>query len=146
MIEGKVIEGEFAESWDKKRIAIGIVVFVLLIAGFFGFKSMVLDKNEPQKTFTMHPSQSVAGASTQNITESSGSVSSENMVTPPQINVQAGVAQKLQDIKDEINSVNISSAAASSPQMQKLMGDIKSLEGLPGSQAKQFCEQICRGL
>ncbi|HSX40837.1 MAG TPA: hypothetical protein VLF68_04470 [Candidatus Saccharimonadales bacterium] len=67
-------------------------------------------------------------------------------MTPAQINVQAGVSQKLQQIKDEINGINISSAAASSPQVQKLMGDIKSLEGLPGSQAKDFCQKICAGL
>jgi hypothetical protein len=40
--------------------------------------------------------------------------------------------------------------ASSSPQMQKILNDIKSLEQYPANQAKEFCrqiyEKICGGL
>lgn len=61
-------------------------------------------------------------------------------------NLQKAVQSKIEGIKVEAAKINVEEVATSSPQMQKVINDLKSIQNYPSSQAKSMCEQICSGL
>jgi hypothetical protein len=126
------------ESWNKKRIFFGLSILVILIAGLAAFKVLVLDKNQD---FSQNPdlnnSKFVQGAST-NV----NSLAQDNTGS----NLKTNIQDQLNAIKQEASGINLTEIATSSPQVQKVIGDIKSIQNLPRSQAKSFCQQICSGL
>lgn len=123
------------ETWDKKRIIIGIIA-VLLIGFLLGQAKQFIDVSgflsTPQRdVVTDH----VAGVSTQ---ESSKTVS----VKPPQFDVQA----KLEDLAAEAAKLEVEEVATSSPQVQKVLRDVQALQNYPKNQAREMCENICKQL
>ena len=126
------------EPWNKKRIIIGLFFLFTVVAGLTAFKVLVLDKNQnsPQslvnKTVT-----AVEGAST-----NANTSSNDNTIPGLKTNIQ----DQLNTIKQEASNINLTDIATSSPQVQKVIDDIKSIQNLPRSQAKSFCEQVCSGL
>jgi len=77
-----------------------------------------------------------------------------SLVSPKQvkgISVQAdeiknAVQDKINALQEEASNINVAEVASSSPQVQKVINDIKSVENYPSDQAKSFCEQVCSGL
>lgn len=126
------------ETWNKKRLFLGAIALILLIAGLVSFKILVLDinQNSSQKPISKS-SKSVKGESTD-----VNSSSQENAASGLKNNIQ----DQLNAIKQEASSINLAEVATSSPQVQKVIDDIKSIQNLPRNQAKGFCEQICSGL
>jgi flagellar basal body-associated protein FliL len=122
------------ESWNKKKVFLGLVFLVILIAGLVTFKTLVLDKNQNSPTTSQGD---VKGAST-------------DANSPEQNNAAADLKTNIQDqlntIQQEASNINITDIATSSPQVQKVIDDIKSIQNLPKEQAKSFCEQVCSGL
>lgn len=125
-------ETQTYEAWDIKKILTALILLVIL---GLSFKVMVLDK----KTFSnlSNTSEKVQGASTQE-TPIPAPVSSDSL----QRTVQTG----LNNLKNEVNNINVVEIATSTPAVQKVITDIKNLQNLPQSQAKQVCLQICNGL
>ncbi|MCL5435380.1 MAG: hypothetical protein M1405_03255 [Patescibacteria group bacterium] len=126
------------ETWNKKRIFFWLTFLIMLVAGLITFKVLALDKNQDfsQKPIT-NKTKSVEGTSSR-----SNSSNQDN----PAVNLKTSVADQLNSIKQEASSINIAEVATSSPQVQKVLEDIKSIQNLPKSQAKSFCQQICNGL
>jgi len=126
------------ESWNKKRIIIGLLFLFVVIAGLSVFKVLVLDKNQnsPQ-SLVKKTATAVKGVST-NV----NSLTKGNTASSLKINIQ----DQLNLIKKEASSINLTEIATSSPQVQKVIDDIKSIQNLPKDQAKNFCQQICSGL
>lgn len=58
----------------------------------------------------------------------------------------SSIQQRLEIIKREVNSINIKEIASSSPQIQKILLDLKNLQSLPENQAREACYNICKGL
>ena len=126
------------ESWNKKRIIVGLVILFAATAGLTAFKVLVLDKNQTSpQNIANKVTTGVQGASTNANTSSNGST-----ITGLKTNIQ----DQLNTIKQEASSINLTDIATSSPQVQKVIDDIKSIQNLPRSQAKSFCEQVCGGL
>ena len=50
---------------------------------------------------------------------------------------------QIDSIKEQAVNIDTSEIASSSPQIQKLINDLKSLQDYPKSQIKKACEQIC---
>lgn len=123
------VEKQEEEKWDLKKIA--LLALVLAIS-FFALKTFVLDKNTSFKSLLKKGSSEVQGTATESV--------------PPQLNLQREVQNKLSDIKKEVNNINVADIASSSPQVQKVLNDIKNLQDLPQSQAKDACLKICSGL
>ena len=127
------------QSWDKKKLIIAFVFLVLItIAGYWG-KKMLLSSGY---------SKSVAGVNT---VENQQESESEKRVTIPDISfsketIKTTAQEKLNSIKQQVQSLNVQDIASSSPQVQKVINDLKSLENYPRDQAKQMCENICKGL
>ncbi|MBI3069837.1 MAG: hypothetical protein HYY87_00850 [Candidatus Levybacteria bacterium] len=121
------------EAWDKKRIAVGVIITLLLAAGIaYGAKSFFLEKKQGI----------VAGAR----------VERERVLAPienqPSFSLpsQSDIQQEIDKIRQDALKLNVSEIASSSPQVQKVLNDIKTLGDYPRSQAKDICQQICSGL
>jgi len=114
------------ESWNKKRIFIAIFLLALLILGGYFFKTRVLGENLFQQL------KLVKGESTQ-----------EQVAEPIKLNIQEAVKEKIDSLKQEVSNLDIVEIASSSPQMQKILNDIKSLEQYPTNQLKEICKKIC---
>jgi hypothetical protein len=115
------------ESWDKKKIAIALLILFGLISGAVyisgAYKIKGKTANDPLSTIK----KSVRGATTD--------INSQG--------IKKAVQQKIDEIKTEASSIDIVEIASSSPQVQKIISDLKSLENYPADQAKSMCEKIC---
>jgi len=118
------------ESWNKKRIFAALILIILLAIGGYFFKTRVLGKNS---TFS-NPFKSVKSTSSE---EKNGG--GENL----NVGLQKAVKEQLNNLKQEASGLNILEIASSSPQVQKIINDIKSLEQYPTNQAKEICKKIC---
>lgn len=131
------------ETWNKKKILITLLIVVLLIG--FGAKTFVLSKNKD--FFSVHtvPTflKSVMGVNTQKDKEKGANSTKKNTSSLP---IQAVIKEKLDDLKKEVNSLNVVDIASSSPQIQKIINDLNSLKEYPANEAKEICQKICGGL
>lgn len=122
------------ESWNKKRVIIGLVFLFAVVAGLTAFKVLVLDKNQnPPRDLAKKTATAVKGVDTS---------SSDNTVS----GLKTNIADQINTIKQEASNINLAEVATSSPQVQKVIDDIKSIQNLPRDQAKSLCQQICGGL
>ncbi len=133
-------------AWDIKKIIIAVVLLIIFLGGAFWVKANMLGiKQSAQKT--VQSFGSVEGASTENTNNSS-----ENQDTPPPPvvfspgHLQDDAQKKLDQIKAQVANLNVQDVASSSPQVQKVVNDIKALQGYPKDQAKQMCENLCKSL
>jgi len=120
------------ESWNKTRIfAVLFLVLLLAVGGYF-FKTRFLDAKS--LSFS-NPFKSVKGVISKEESKNSGK--------DVNINIQKDVKEKLDNLKQKVSSLNILEVASSSPQIQRIINDIKALEQYPTNQAKEICRQIC---
>ncbi|MBF8249742.1 MAG: hypothetical protein HW400_343 [Candidatus Levybacteria bacterium] len=115
------------ESWNKKRIFIAIILLALLIIGGYFFKTRALGENLFRQV------KSVKG------------ISSQKQIAEPafNLNIQDTVKEKINSLKQEVAGLDIIEIASSSPQVQKILNDVKSLEQYPTNQLKEICRKIC---
>ncbi len=115
------------ESWNKKRIFFAIFLLIVAIVGGYFFKTKVLgSQNSPQSA------KSVEGISAK-----------QEDVKNLGASIQDAVKEKINSLKQEVSGLNLSEIASSSPQVQKIINDVKSLEQYPVNQAKEICKKIC---
>ena|SRR6266404_1687716 len=122
-------ELEEDRNWDFRKI---LAVLILLVVLGFSFKFFVL--NNGSKLLNVR-SVAVQGAKT--------SVSPNNPVSDT---IKKGVENKINDLVKEVNQINVVEVATSTPAVQKVLNDIKSIQNLPQTQAKEQCLKICNGL
>ncbi len=118
------------ESWNKIRIFTVFFLIALLAVGAYFYKTRFFDANLSPKEV-----KSVKGVSLED--------KSNNSKEDAGANIQETIKDKLDDLKQEVFGLNIAEIASSSPQVQKIINDIKSLEQYPASQAKEICKKIC---
>lgn len=134
------------ESWNIKRIALVLTILFVLGGILYGAKVFVLDKNKisPKKT-----SNDVAGISIQKEQvsgEPEDKIDLKSTFPSSAKELQVNIQQKLDAVKEEVNNLNVQDIASSSPQVQKVLSDIKNLEQYPKNQVKEACQKICDGL
>lgn len=128
------------ESWSIKRILVGVFIIAVLVGIGYGIKVFAFDfgKNPAKSnnsTKQNTPWDRVEGVSSQNNQDG------QSFSLPAQLDVQ----DRINTIRREVTNLNISEIASSSPQVQKVLEDIKSLEQYPKNQAKDLCQKICNG-
>ena len=115
-----------AIEWDKKKIILfGIGIIILLAAGLVVKKMMFAGVQ------TASPDTSVKGANTQ---------------ISPFPDIKQGIQNQIDTLKSEAQNINIVDVATSSPQVQKVINDLKAIQDYPKNQLKNTCEKICSGL
>lgn len=120
------------KTWDKKKIVIGAVVLLIVAAILYTGRTTILAK------LAQLPQTDVRGVKMEKVNFPSQQYS---IGSPKQ-----AVQEKIEAIKKEVNSLDVVEVASSSPQVQKVINDIKALEQYPQSQAKEACKKICETL
>ena len=115
------------ETWDKKKIAIALIILLGVIVGAIYISGAYKIKSKNVESPITKIKKSVEGAQTDINTEG----------------IKKAVQQKIDEIKTEAGNIDFVEIASSSPQVQKIINDIKSLESYPADQAKSMCEKIC---
>ena len=134
------------QAWDKKKIIITLFILCIIAGLAYTAKIFVLGKNQQSriKPIVNSPSN-VKGASTDAQSDSSSEEKNQAPVFSfSASNIQTTAQEKLNSIKKQVEDLNIQDIASSSPQIQKMINDLKSLENYPKNQAKQMCENICK--
>ena len=135
-----------SESWDKKKIILAVFIVICLALVGYGVKTYILPANNSSGTVDVS-SGKVKGVNTQAVSDNNTVNSNTGSISLPSAqNIESGVAQNINNIKQEISTLNIADIASSSPQIQKIVNDIKALPEVPGQKAKDICQQICSGL
>lgn len=120
------------ESWNKKRIFAALfLIAALIVLGYF-LKTKVLGQNVPP-TDSSKAVKGTAARRKENKEKEQGL----------NVNVQKVLQEKIESLKQDVKALNIVEIASSSPQVQKIINDIKTLEQYPTNQAKEICKQIC---
>jgi len=116
-------------EWDKKKIFLFLIAAGLLVGAGAVVKGMMF---AGQGTSTSQPiSESVKGAST------------EVSKLP---DIGKNIQNQVDNLKNEAQNINIVDVATSSPQVQKVINDLKAIQDYPKNQLRQTCEKICSGL
>lgn len=128
--------------WDKRRIIIGCVSIVSLLFIGLTAKAYFLDAQKGASTSKNKPIKTnVQGV--HSVDEDLLKSSESEDPTPTPIVVSNIVQQKLDSIKKQIANLSPQDVASSSPQVQKVLNDIQSLEQYPKNQAREVCQKIC---
>lgn len=121
--EKQIIEGEFEEKWDPKKIAIGGIVIMLIIGGFFyiGVNKLTALNKGILGTFTRVPN-----------------------VKEAKVSPQEDLTLLIFEAKKQVDSItpdNISSQAA---ELQKILDDIKAIQDKKKEPKDIICDYICK--
>ena len=60
--------------------------------------------------------------------------------------IKGRVDDRLENIKDQVEDLSGQDFVTDSPQVQKVINDLQSLQGLPADQARDVCESICKSI
>lgn len=118
------------DSWNKKKIFIAVSLLALLVAGGYLFKTRILGT----ESSSSQEQKSVKGVAIKDKNKEKEDFS---------INIKESVKEKINSLKQEVSGLDILEIASSSPQVQKILRDIKSLEQYPINQAQEICKKIC---
>ncbi|MBI2442513.1 MAG: hypothetical protein HYV40_01230 [Candidatus Levybacteria bacterium] len=69
-----------------------------------------------------------------------------NKVEAAKERLQGTVEEQLNEIKKQVVSLDPEDVVHSSPQIQKIIDDLKNLQGVPKDELKNVCENICKQL
>lgn len=117
---------EDERPWDRKKILFALFALILLASAFFYFKDSL---------FPQQSEVSIKSAVDRNLNQNQEVLGATQRVR-----------ERIEEIQESVNSLNVVDVATSSPQIQKVISDIKALESLPRNQAKEACENICSKL
>lgn len=125
---------EFTEEvWSIKKIFAAMLIALFLIGGVY-----VLYKNNK-----MTKNQMVSGNQKQ---EEDKKKEPASFSLPSSSVLESGIREKINSLRKQVNDLNAVEIASSSPQVQKILKDIKDLEQYPRDQAKEACQKLCSNL
>jgi len=116
--------------WDKKKIIITLIIVILLLGIGLQLKSLFLGGSNPPVPKEIVQKEKIKGI---NIGDASQ-------------NLSQSFQERIESLKKDAQNLNIAEVASSSPQVQKILNDLKSLKDLPKNQLKDACEKVCGGL
>lgn len=117
-------------EWDKKKIILFTIGAIILLGMGLVVKEMMFAGKETQNLSSIKTD--VKGASTE--------------IANPLPDIKQGIQNQINSLKNEAQNINVVDIATSSPQVQKVINDLKALQDYPKSQLKATCEKICSGL
>lgn len=127
MKDVKKVESE----WDKRKIFLFLISAIILLGLGFELKSFISDANQVRPPVSSK--ESVQGASTE-------------VHSPPVPNIQKSIQEQIGNLKNEAQNINLVDIATSSPQVQKVINDLRDLQNYPSTQLKDTCQKICNSL
>lgn len=137
---------EEQETWDKKKIIVFLITAIVLVISGFYVKTKYFGDLQKQSIVPSKTSQEVAGESIEGNDSKDSTTNSKESFSSIPSSIKNNVQDKLDLIKQQITNLNAVDIATSSPQVQKILNDIKALEQYPSNQAKEMCQKICSSL
>lgn len=120
-------------EWDKKKIFLFLFSSIFLILSAYGLKIMLLGEDLKPASFSSSKIKTdVKGEST-------------SVQSLPQ-DIKKNIQEEINSLKAEAGNINLIEIASSSPQVQKVINDLKAIQNYPSTQLKETCEKICSGL
>lgn len=120
-------------EWDKKKIFLFLFSSIFLILSAYGLKIMLLGEDLKPASFSSSKIKTdVKGEST-------------SVQSLPQ-DIKKNIQEEINSLKNEASNINLIEIASSSPQVQKVINDLKAIQNYPSTQLKETCEKICSGL
>lgn len=116
------------EVWSFKKIFIGVIVLTIIVGGLAYWNK---DSLIALKSTGLITRDNVKGANTRDVQPRSIS------------EINSEVQNRVNTLKEQVNSLNATEVATTSPQVQKILQDLKSLEQYPKNQAKEACIRVC---
>ncbi|MEK7558679.1 MAG: hypothetical protein AAB521_00060 [Patescibacteria group bacterium] len=110
---------DIEESWNKKRVGVAVVILMGIIASLFYLLNNNFHFYKPQDA---------------------------KVLSAKDVKLEDVVQNQIMNLKKEALSLNVEEIASSSPQVRKLVDDLKALGDLPKNQVKGACFKICDGL
>lgn len=119
-------------QWDRKKIILFIITLFILLFALYEAKTIVLDKNVSQvQKNPLITNQNVKGA---------------QAIQSPTQDIRSNVSQQINSLRNEASNINVLDIATSSPQVQKIINDLKALQDYPSNQLRETCVNICNRL
>jgi len=121
------------EPWDIGKIIATVATLILCIFGGIYIKQNFFDVK-----------QSAVKGTQSHVDEKDVKTSSESAKQSPisYPNLQTEIQKRISQVKNEADNLSITEIASSSPQIQKILNDIKSLQNYPGNKAREICENF----
>lgn len=118
------------DQWDKKKILLFFIASILLLAVGYQIKTVTLGKNfSLNKDSVSLINSDVKGASVTN---------------QPQKDLRKDIQAQIDSLKSDAEDINLVDIASSSPQVQKVINDLKALQDYPSNQLRDVCKKVCR--
>lgn len=112
-------------GWNRKRIFALAAIGIILLAGGLIYLGKTGSQVKGTATYVPPPNDTFDQASNQ---------------------ISEGIKDKIISIQEDAKSLNVADVASSSPQVQKVIKDIQSIQDLPSDKAKDACQKICNEL
>lgn len=120
-------------EWDKKKIFLFLFLILFLIVAGYGLKIMLLGQDIKPANLSLPKIKSdVKGESTKAQSLPQG--------------IKKNIQEEINSLKAEVGNINLIEIASSSPQVQKVINDLKAIQNYPSNQIKEVCEKVCSGL
>lgn len=133
------------EVWNIKRIILAFVGGITLLGGGgLVLKTFVIDQYLEKKQ-----DQSVRSNQPQSVLGTESNIEPQDEVSPSlpkQIPSQEELKEKLEGIKNQVGKLTLEDIASSSPQLQKVVNDLKTLQEYPQNQLRDACVKVCSSL
>ncbi len=141
--------GPVEETWNIKKIIIGIAAIGTVVGGGLAAKNYFYDQSNPKQDtgqIIKQDTQGVLGESDTQEKESNYSKERQQVSLPSVQNVKETVEQRIETIRQQIVNLSPSDVASSSPQVQRIIQDLRNLQQYPTNQAREMCENLCKSL
>lgn len=134
------------ESWNRKRIFLALIVVALFLIGIIYFLKKTKSENSQFKSPFLSNVKGISIKNENEFKKDDEKLSQKSLSLPSTADLRGDLQEKLDSIKQEVSSLKVEEIASSSPQIQKVLDDVKSLEQYPKNQAKEICKNICNSL
>lgn len=127
------------EVWNVKKILVTVVATAVVVSvGLYGAHALGFIKfQNPERRTTIGKVQGVSVS--ENIDDAPTPTPQKSYSLP----TRSDIEEKLEEVKSEVQSIDVAEIASSSPQIQKVLQDLKALQGYPKSQAHELCQKMC---
>ncbi len=116
------------EPLDKRKIILGLISLLFLLGVLlYGTKAAFLG-------------DTVKKEEVKGVNNSTGEAIQKHL---PSFSLQSTAEEKINSIRERVSQLDVKEVASSSPQVQKVLNDIKELKNYPRNQAKEACRQVC---
>lgn len=109
--------------------------------GVFALVALILILLVVQFSLSANPKGIVKGVKTEKM-----QVEENEKVSKAKERLQNTIEDQFNDIKNQVTQLDPEDVVQSSPQVQKIIRDLKELQGVPKEELRNVCENMCKSL